>query len=301
MTNNEEVAHMIGRKFKSVCSCCFAVIGLAALLLLTACGAKSERPQGTATTQKASIQHLATAPAVGKVGMVYFNTTDNREYIFDGSGWVPHDKSIDTYYPAADSKTVASLDPCTEYACNPGGAHKKHSSYNCSSCHMMHGPTRFDPNGPAVIQPTATNPNPLKPAFEASDNTCSNIACHAVPTGTFSYYFPGGDGESYLTTVTYGSAATGATSPSWYALPGTGACNACHGNPPKNGSNGSNVWHSGYHANQGPTGAANQCQFCHPDAVSTNGQATAITNPALHSNGVVNVQVRFKSSCFGCH
>jgi cytochrome c len=45
----------------------------------------------------------------------------------------------------------------------------------------------------------------------------------------------------------------------------------------------------------------NQCQFCHPDATGTNGQGTAITNPALHGNGVYNVQASFTSACFGCH
>jgi hypothetical protein len=30
--------------------------------------------------------------------MIYINTTDNREYIFDGSDWVPHDNSVDEFY-----------------------------------------------------------------------------------------------------------------------------------------------------------------------------------------------------------
>ena len=40
---------------------------------------------------------LPAEPAEGKVGQVYFNTTDKREYIYNGQEWVPHDASIDTY------------------------------------------------------------------------------------------------------------------------------------------------------------------------------------------------------------
>jgi hypothetical protein len=43
------------------------------------------------------IQRLPHEPNNPKVLQVYFNTTDNREYIYNGQEWVPHDASIDTY------------------------------------------------------------------------------------------------------------------------------------------------------------------------------------------------------------
>ena len=102
-----------------------------------------------------------------------------------------------------------------------------------------------------------------------------------------------------LTTVNVIGNSAGIT-PSWYST-GAAACGACHGNPPRNGTDGSNVWHSGYHGGQGPTGAYNQCQFCHPDATGSGGQGTGITNPSLHANGTINVQATFTSKCFNCH
>jgi len=43
------------------------------------------------------IQRLPHEPNNPKVNTVYFNTTDNHEYIYNGEEWVPHDASIDTY------------------------------------------------------------------------------------------------------------------------------------------------------------------------------------------------------------
>lgn len=189
----------------------------------------------------------------------------------------------------------ADVDPCadpTGPTCTPTGAHAKHGSYACAVCHYVAGRLAFNPTGPAYGTGFPA------PAFNATAKTCSNVACHTVPPGTFSYYFPGGDGEPVLNTVNYGGGAPRPT-PSWYA---TGAaCAACHDNPPRNGSDGSNAWHSGYHGNQGPTGAYNQCQFCHPDATGSGGVGTAITNASLHANGTANVQARFTTACFGCH
>jgi predicted CxxxxCH...CXXCH cytochrome family protein len=188
--------------------------------------------------------------------------------------------------------------------CTPTGAHgnlaapngtgaTQHGAYACTVCHKVPGRLSFDKNGPAYGAGLPA------PTFDATAKTCSNVACHSVPPGEFSYRFPGGDGEPVYNTVTYGG-GTPKTTPSWYST-GAAACTACHDNPPRNGSSGSNVWHSGLHANQGPTGAANQCQFCHPDATGSGGVGTSITNPALHGNGVANVQARFTSACFGCH
>jgi hypothetical protein len=177
--------------------------------------------------------------------------------------------------------------------CTPTGAHARHGAYACSVCHKVAGRLVFDKNGPAYA---AGYP---APTFDATAKTCSNVACHRVTAGTYTYYFPGGDGEPVQNTVNYGGGAP-RTTPSWYA---TGAaCTACHDDPPRNGSDGSNAWHSGYHGGQGPTGVRNQCQLCHPDASSPgNGIGDTITNATLHGNGVVNVQASFTSKCFGCH
>ncbi|NTV48428.1 MAG: cytochrome C [Geobacteraceae bacterium] len=295
------------------------VLSVAALLFVSACGELSQSPQvssesNSTVVKEANSTHLpkrgkvrlTAPPSVAVFGMIYINTTNNREFIFDGSQWVPHDRSIDTFYTtksSAKSTALIQSDVCADGdpSCTPTGAHggpatvlPGHSAYDCKVCHKIGGRLSFDKYGPAysVGKPA--------PAFNATTKTCSNIACHGIPSGTFSYYFQGGDGEPVLNTVSYGG-STMVVTPSWYST-GSSACATCHGNPPVNGSNGSNVWHSGYHGNGGPTATQNQCQFCHPDASSPgNGAGDTITNPLLHANGIVNVQATFKSSCFGCH
>ena len=295
------------------------VLSIAAFLFVSGCGEISQSPQvlsesnsnvakeaNLAQLPKRGKVRLASPPSVAALGMIYINTANNREFIFDGAQWVPHDRSVDTFYTVkSNSKSTALIqsDVCVDGdpSCTPTGAHgapttvpSGHSAYDCKVCHKVGGRLSFNKSGPAysVGKPA--------PTFDATTKTCSNIACHGVPSGTFSYYFPGGDGEPVLNTVNYGG-STIVVTPSWYAT-GSSACGACHGNPPVNGSNGSNAWHSGYHGNGGPTSPQNQCQFCHPDASSPgNGAGDTITNPTLHANGMVNVQATFKSSCFGCH
>ncbi len=187
---------------------------------------------------------------------------------------------------------------------NIAGKHAEHMQIpgvNCATCHKrpcdQHNngvvDVVFDPSGPAVA---AGKPSPT---FDSAAKSCSNIACHIVSSGTFSYYFPDGTGNSVLKTVNvYGNA--GGNTLSWYS---TGSsCTTCHNDPPVNGTDGSNIWHSGYHGGQGPTGANNQCQLCHPDASSPdNGIGDTITNSSLHGNGIYNVDPSFDSTCFGCH
>ena len=273
----------------------------------TAVSPSTAAPASVKSLPKSGKQRLAIAPTYAVFGMIYTNTTDNREYIYDGAQWVPHDRTVDDYYQAIASKKARLaqnqvIPTGTTPIPDVPGAHgkpayvsggpTKHGRYECKVCHYVGGVLMFDPTGLAVGAG-----QPL-PSFDAIAKTCSNVACHGVPAGTFSYYFPGGDGEPVLNTVTvYGN--SGGTTPSWYAT-GSVACSACHPNPPRNGSSGSNVWHSGFHAG-GPTAASNQCQFCHPDATGSNGLGTTITNPALHGNGEYNVVARFTGSCFGCH
>ncbi len=178
-----------------------------------------------------------------------------------------------------------------EVACTPTGAHGApgHGGQPCSVCHKVAGRLAFDRYGPAY------GANLPAPTFDATAKTCSNVACHTVPAGTFSFWFPDGTGEPQLVTVSYGGGAA-RTTPSWYATGGM-VCTSCHDDPPRDGP-----WHSGYHGGQGPTGPRNQCQFCHPDASSPgNGIGDTITNSSMHRNGVMNVQATFTSSCFGCH
>lgn len=248
---------------------------------------------------------LSVPPQKALFGMIYINSSDNREYIFDGVRFVPHDSTVDDFYKALPPEKKVSLtqaEVCQDGdpSCTPTGAHggpgtipAGHYAFDCKACHKVGGRLSFDKNGPAFA---AGKPSP---AFDAAAKTCSNISCHGVPSGTFSFYFMGGDGEPELRTINIYGNSNGST-PSWYST-GAAACGGCHGNPPRNGSDGSNVWHSGYHGNQGPTGARNQCQFCHPDASGANGAGTTITNAALHANGVYNIQATFTSTCFGCH
>jgi hypothetical protein len=188
---------------------------------------------------------------------------------------------------------LAQGDFCVDAdSCTATGAHARHAGYDCKVCHFVGGRLAFQKTGPAYGTGLPA------PTFDATAKTCSNVACHSVAPGTFSYYFWVGDDEVELRTVSYGGGAA-QTTPSWYAT-GVG-CAACHPNPPRNGSTGSNVWHSGTHGSIDPNAATNQCQLCHPDATGSGGVGTAITNPSLHANGTVNVQANFRSSCFNCH
>lgn len=51
----------------------------------------------TAFAAAKEVQRLPHEPNNPKIMQVYFNTTDNREYIYNGQEWVPHDASVDTY------------------------------------------------------------------------------------------------------------------------------------------------------------------------------------------------------------
>lgn len=247
-----------------------------------------------------------TAPKTAVFGMIYVNTKENREYIFDGAQWVPHDDGVDEFYRqkekaqlqiandlASSSLLADQVSPTGD--CGTGtGAHAKHATFDCQVCHYVGGVLCFDSNGPAV------SPGNLLPSFDTTAKTCSNIACHGMYSGTFSYYFPGGDGEPELKTVSY--AGSGGSTPSWYTT-GLG-CTACHGNPPPAYPG----WH-GWHANRILAGY-NDCQLCHnvPNtypyvsiASGTGGVGTTINTPSQHGNGTVTVYARFTNRCFGCH
>ncbi|WP_224981154.1 cytochrome C [Geomonas agri] len=298
----------------------FVVICVFLFMVIASCGSQPATSQTaqynrqTVVAKGADINALprtgkvtsAVAPAKAVFGMIWVNTIENREYIFDGADWAPHDQSVDAFYAEKAAKTkstqktaLIATNSCVDGDpyCTPTGAHGGHATagYNCKVCHSVAGRLAFAKNGPAYGAGLPA------PTFDATLKSCSNVACHAVPPGTFSYYsYDWGLEQVVLTTVNYYGSAGRAT-PSWYAT-GAAGCTACHDDPPRNGSSGSNVWHSGYHGGQGPTGALNQCQLCHPDASSpNNGVGDTITNTTLHANGTVNVYAPFTSACFGCH
>ncbi len=313
----------------SILSVAVALMSLtgASLLLGPGCGSRSgigEQQGSTADTQMAP--NVPGAPAKALFGQYYKDPKTNRIWIYDGANWVPHDSTVDTYYQqlaATKNSTVLksmTIDevktaPCT--SADATGAHAKHSGFDCKVCHMVGGVMCFDPAGPATA-PTGT-----PPSFDTTTKTCSNVKCHGVAAGTFSYYYPGNetDADGYpipeLKTVNYGGTMAAGT-PSWYAT-GVG-CSACHGNPPANGSDGSNAWHSSHHANDLNVGSIgpNACELCHNDptkyptwvpvafsAVGADGLVHGYqinsAAAAQHANGTATVLAKFVSQCFGCH
>ncbi len=198
----------------------------------------------------------------------------------------------------------------TGQACTPTGKHFEHRSFACAACHQAAGALCFDP---AAAGSTA--------AFDPVAKTCSSIACHGTAAGTFTYSTWDWSTDSPSSnTVPYGG--SGGQQADWYAASGSG-CSACHGYPPTyNGV--PYPWHSGMHGGGIPNG--NACQLCHPDATgayvyggppSYAGTSAgliascpagtycsapgAITNPALHRDGVLNVSPQWGAACYGCH
>ena len=196
-------------------------------------------------------------------------------------------------------------------ACTPTGKHAEHGGFACTTCHQCAGTLSFDASraGPSA-------------AFDATAKTCSNVACHSVPAGTFTYYTYDYDTEQTVAhSVPYGG-SEGSAGANWYAPSGM-SCNACHGYPPKyNGT--AYAWHTGMHGLG--TSNGNACTLCHPDAsgayvyggppsyVGTSGGLISscpeytfcaapgtITNGSLHGNGTVDMTARFASACIGCH
>jgi predicted CxxxxCH...CXXCH cytochrome family protein len=182
------------------------------------------------------------------------------------------------------------------------GAHTKHlaptlaRSFDCGLCHVKPASIvaagHIDdatPVAKVTFQGIAAN-GPTAPAWNRATAACANTYCHGNYAGEYTYQVYNWGSDSYdATTVRYkGAQAT----PSWTS--GAMTCGSCHGNPPA----GTGVWHTGFH---GYDASYRQCQLCHPDATSTTGAGTAITNPALHVNGIVEVTPKWASRCFGCH
>jgi len=186
------------------------------------------------------------------------------------------------------------------------GAHTKHvqttkisTPFDCGVCHVK--PTsilsagHIDNATPvATVQfggIAAQVPAGPAPSWDRGTASCAATYCHGNYAGTFSYGVWDYGTDSVVTKyVNYmGKKAT----PGW--LDGPVTCGSCHGNPPA----GTGTWHSGQHGYQAD--GYNECQLCHPDATSVNGVGTAITSPAQHLNGIVEVTPRWQPKCFYCH
>ena len=270
---------------------CISLISGAMLLFGPGCGSSTDSgdPQGTSADANYAPK-INGASQKTLVGQIYQDAATGREWIYDGAQWVPHDDTVEAYYEALDkNKTMLAPTVYPTGACGTGtGAHAKHAVHapDCKSCHMVGGAMCFDPSGPAVA------PGQPVPSFDTSTKSCSNISCHGMYSGTYSFWQWLGDDNWELVTVNY--AGSGGGTPNWYST--LGGCTACHGNPPTiPGSTEKYNWHGGYH------GGGSDCQLCHPDATGSGGVGTAITDASLHANGVVNVQAQYKSSCFNCH
>jgi len=148
----------------------------------------------------------------------------------------------------------------------------------CAECHVVpatasapnhnNGTTEivFGPRTRTVTRPTATTPAAgtvtPSPTYSTAALSCSATYCH----GNYS-------------SPTHPNGRTTA-SPAWTATGGL-SCTACHAVPTDS-----------CHPPRFNHDGGNSCSSCHRD---TNAGGTAITNPALHVNGVVN------GKCTDCH
>lgn len=140
-----------------------------------------------------------------------------------------------------------------------------------------------------------STPNSGYTQTQGSSVICSAAYCHGGYTFSWTYLTYDGNGDPVDTIVNVTNQIQ--ASPDWYASYSGDRCAMCHGNPPPTG----NGWHAGNHGGQGPTGARNQCQFCHADATGANGKGTFATDKRLHLNGSIEMSAVFVSACFGCH
>jgi predicted CxxxxCH...CXXCH cytochrome family protein len=200
---------------------------------------------------------------------------------------------------------VATSRAAAGEACSASGAHEKHGQFACTTCHACGGGLSFDPSGAAVAEG-----QPF-PTFDVTAKTCTSVACHGVPAGTYTYVRWADEENFDEYTVTYGGGSN-STTPSWLAQ--DAGCAACHGNPPPAYPG----WH-GSHA-YWLVATGNDCQTCHPQ-VTTQAVAGSPTRqyigtgfavpsncgplrnqpcPATHLNGFVDIAPKRTSACI-CH
>jgi predicted CxxxxCH...CXXCH cytochrome family protein len=267
---------------------------LAGIGLLVVSGCASQEGEGARSAAVRKVPRLSAAPANPRMMQVYFDTGNGREWIYDGVRWLPHDATIDDVErePAQEGAGRAQPSASLTVPFSPTGAHAKHRAFACAACHLVGGSPCLDPAGPAAA---AGKP---PPGFDPVAKTCSNVACHGMYSGNYTYgrWDYGIDDVVYVTVPYSGS---GGTTPSWFSTGST--CTSCHGNPPAP----TGAWHSSTHATTMPTGR--NCEICHLSATSAVvggkvvGVAIKAAYASTHGDGVVNVQPKFTSKCFGCH
>jgi len=194
----------------------------------------------------------------------------------------------------------------------PDIIHTKHQAFmnDCKACHNLTNSftasgTFFKDSSKGAFLPGGPNPVFTPSGSWSTPKTnaaasCSNIACHSIPAGTYTYYiWDWASEESVLMEFYYGGMSS--ANALWQDNPATN-CNSCHAIPPIAAS----PWHSGRHGGAYTT-VADYCETCHPDAKSSatpDGRtiiSNYITAPSQHGNGTVEVVAKYKSFCFGCH
>jgi predicted CxxxxCH...CXXCH cytochrome family protein len=153
------------------------------------------------------------------------------------------------------------------------GAHQSHlkaahtisSPIACTECHLVpqnaSDPGHLDTALPAEVTfGTLARTGGAQAQWSDGSVTCTSVYCHGA-------------------TLQGGSNKT----PAWTTVNGTqAACGTCHALPPKTGRHPNNF---GDHAWMG-----SNCTNCHDGMTNTTGNA--VTNPALHVNGVKDVKLK---------
>lgn len=206
---------------------------------------------------------------------------------------------------AADDEPVLQTNAEPLITVSSHTIHRTSALAGCGDCHGTHSGM----GGYALLSfgTRAFAPGRPAPSYDSVTKRCSEVACHMVPAGVFSYYFQGGDGEPEFKSVSYGGVPV--VTPVWNTSDGRGDCTACHNTPPTPVAG---VWHSGQHG--GPLNPQlNACALCHPDVVAVDGgiglnpantcgpNGTVGSCAALHRDGTVEVWAQFKRTCFNCH
>jgi hypothetical protein len=171
------------------------------------------------------------------------------------------------------------------------GAHTAHvattkmTPLDCTACHVKPADafsTGHVDGAAAVTFGALATSGGANAAWDPASGTCSSTYCHGNYSGTYTYeVYDWGSGTNVTQFAPY---AGSRAAPSWTDAAVT--CSSCHGNPPVGGA-----WHGNH-------GGGTNCNLCHPDA---DAGGTAITNPSLHVNGIIEVTPTYKSTCFRCH
>jgi predicted CxxxxCH...CXXCH cytochrome family protein len=243
---------------------------------------------------------VKTGPGTGSCSGVACHGNETLDW-YGTSTWTVPDSCTSCHVASYANE----LDPLVTNGSGSAGKHARHvTDYGiaCTKCHQDY-PSRSshangaldaqDPSVPLVWFDSFNSSGTWTNDTGPGTGGCSSLYCHGAYSGTFTYFFFDAD---YSASYAGNSWAI----PDWYSPDGLG-CDSCHGNPPTiPNSTQHYTWHSGQHANPFVDNG-NECQLCHPDATSTNGIGTAITNTSLHVNGIIDVQPQGTAKCSYCH